>query len=86
MNENIEKLFGCWKELYKKQPPSFREFAKTIEIYKPKHKWQKLLPFWLLKIIVKPTTFYDCFPVQIESITNNKFTYNVKFSYKDILK
>jgi hypothetical protein len=70
-------------ELYKKQP-----LAKTIKIYKPKYKWQKLLPFWFLKIIVKPTTFYNCFPTQIESIvnTNNEFTHNVKFSYKDFVK
>jgi hypothetical protein len=87
MNEDVEKLFAYWKELYTKQPPSFKEFAKTIKIYKPKYKWRKLLPFWFLKIIVKPTTFYNCFPKAIDSVCGGEgnLTFSVKMNYKNDL-
>lgn len=81
---DVEKLQKFWIDYYKEKPSTFKEFSKTMKIYKPKYKWQKILPFWILKLFVKPTSFYNCFPTQIESIvnTNNEFAYSVKFSYK----
>ena len=83
---DIEKLQKFWIDQYKEKLPTFKEFSKTMKIYKPKYKWQKILPFWVLKLFVKPTSFYNCFPTQIESIvnTNNEFAYSVTFSYKDV--
>ena len=79
MNEDVEILLKHWEDLYKKQTPSFSEFSKTIVIYKTKYKWQKLFPFWLLKLVVKPSTFYDCFPTQIKNLTNDTFEFNINF-------
>ena len=82
MNNETYKYLKFWQQKINEKPP----ISQTMKIYTPKYKWQKLLPFWFLKIIVKPTTLHDCFPVQFESITNtnNEFTCNVKFSYKDV--
>ena len=82
MNNETYKYLKFWQQKINEKPP----ISQTIKFYKLKYKWQKILPFWILKLFVKPTSFYNCFPTQIESIvnTNNEFTYNVKFSYKDV--
>jgi hypothetical protein len=82
MNNETYKYLKFWQQKINEKLP----ISQTMKIYTPKYKWQKILPFWILKLFVKPTSFYNCFPTQIESIvnTNNEFTYNVKFSYKDV--
>lgn len=38
-----------------------------VKVYNTKYWWHRILPFWLLKLFVKPTVYKDCY---IKSIGN----------------
>lgn len=82
---DIEKLQKFWIDQHKEKPPTFKEFSRTICLYKLKYKWQSKLPVWILKLFVKPTTFYDCFPKAIGNICdeNGDLSINVSMSCKN---
>lgn len=84
---DIEKLQKFWIVQYIKKPPTFKEFSRTVKAYIPKHKWQKILPFWMLKLFVKPTTFYNCFPKAIDGMCDDEgnLTFNMEMNYKNDL-
>ncbi len=81
-NDAYEHL-KSWQLKMKEKPPTFKEFSKTMKIYRPKYKWQKILPFWILKLFVKPTSFYNCFPKAIDSVCDGEgnLTFSVKMNF-----
>ena len=81
---DVEKLQNFWMKQNTKQPPTFKDFSRTVYLYTPKYKWQSKLPVWILKLFVKPTTFYDCFPKAIDNICdeNGDLSINVSMSFE----
>ena len=79
MNNETYKYLKFWQQKIDEKPP----ISQTIKIYKPKYKWQKILPFWMLKLFVKPTIFYDCFPKAIDSVCDGEvnLTFSVKMNF-----
>lgn len=87
MTDDAYKHLEGWQLKIKEKPPAFKEFCQTMEIYRPKYKWQKILPFWMLKLFVKPTSFYNCFPKAIDNMCDDEgnLTFNVIMNYKNDL-
>ena len=72
-----------WAAIYKKKPPTFDEFLRTFIIYRPKYSWQKKLPFWLLKLFVKPTIFKNCYLKDFDSLKceSGVINHSISFSF-----
>ncbi len=75
-------------ELLNVNPPSFKDFSKTIKIYKVKYKWMNILPSWLLRLFIKPAIFYNCFPKQIGEMTDDSgdLIYNVEINFNNFIR